>query len=77
MTLATVTGLSAWILVAAFIGLCLWAGGSCWWIVSGHKGAEERVRPEREQPIDLAAERRAYVAARDRREEANALRRAA
>lgn len=25
MTLATVTGLSAWILVAAFVGLCGWA----------------------------------------------------
>ncbi len=25
MTLATVTGLTAWVLVAAFAGLCLWA----------------------------------------------------
>lgn len=29
MTLATVTGLSAWIVVAAFVALCLWAAWTC------------------------------------------------
>lgn len=72
MTLATVTGLSAWTVVAAFAYVCLWA---IW--VARHPQVEERVRPERERPIDLAAERSAHLALRDRHEEEIALRRVA
>ena len=72
MTFATVTGLSAWIVVAAFAGLCGWA----FW-VAHHPHVEERVRPQPERPVDLAAERSAYLAARERREETIALKRVA
>lgn len=71
--LATVSGLSAVVVIAAFTALCLWA----LWVSKGIRQNKGRrlQRPEREQPIDLAAERNAYLAARERREEAIALRR--
>jgi hypothetical protein len=72
---ATVTGLFAWIVFAAFAYVCLWA----LWVSRGIRQGDGRrlQRPEREQPMDLAAERDAYLASRDRHEEDVALRRVA
>jgi len=75
VTTAIVSGLSAWVLVAAFAALCLWA----LWVSHGirHREGRRLQRPEREQPIDLAAEWNAYLASQERHEEAIALRRVA
>jgi len=72
---ATVSGLSALVLVAAFAFLCFWA----LWVSKDVRKREGRrlQHPRREQPVDLAAERRIFEAERDRHAEEIVLRRAA